>query len=261
MPDKDEAAGSSPARPTTPALSCGNARRWWNEIAAAPVRRHCIAVSERILRSAGPPRSWASELAAWLHLWFECGGGRVAEAAQGRSGRATVRRAGAPALFPPQSLEASALVRPAPIAGREHVGSSRTSTTSSWTPIPASPPWPCRCARPSWRANPLPCLREGPAFGTQRADRPDIPRPSPNCRGARGGFGAMDIADEAVPRSSCEHPHACHGAGRRAAGKRPAVAALHLRSGSAVEAVSWCSSPCRRRNGHRPATFPSMETS
>jgi hypothetical protein len=127
MPDKDEAAGSSPARPTTPALSCGNARRWWNEIAAAPVRRHCIAVSERILRSAGPPRSWASELAAWLHLWFECGGGRVAEAAQGRSGRATVRRAGAPALFPPQSLEASALVRPAPIAGREHVGSSRTS--------------------------------------------------------------------------------------------------------------------------------------
>jgi hypothetical protein len=46
--DKDEAAGSSPARPTTPGLTCGNARPWLLSIAAASARRLCTAVLERI---------------------------------------------------------------------------------------------------------------------------------------------------------------------------------------------------------------------
>jgi hypothetical protein len=45
---QDKAAGSSPARPTTPLLSCGNARRWPPSIATASVRRLRIAVRERI---------------------------------------------------------------------------------------------------------------------------------------------------------------------------------------------------------------------
>jgi hypothetical protein len=47
-PDKDEAAGSSAARPTTPALSCGNACQWSPSTADASVRHLCTAVSERI---------------------------------------------------------------------------------------------------------------------------------------------------------------------------------------------------------------------
>ncbi len=35
---QDEAAGSSPARPTTPGLTCGNARRWSPSMAVASVR-------------------------------------------------------------------------------------------------------------------------------------------------------------------------------------------------------------------------------
>jgi hypothetical protein len=48
IPDKDEGAGSSPARPTTPGLSCGNARRWSRPVAVASARRAGTAVSERI---------------------------------------------------------------------------------------------------------------------------------------------------------------------------------------------------------------------
>jgi hypothetical protein len=49
--------------------------------------------------------------------------------------------------------------------------------------IPALLTWPCGRARPSWRANPLPCLRVSPAFETQH-------------------------------ERICDHPHARHGAGR-----------------------------------------------
>jgi hypothetical protein len=48
MPDKDEAAGSSPARPTILVLTCGNSRRLSPSIAAGAVRRLRTPVSERI---------------------------------------------------------------------------------------------------------------------------------------------------------------------------------------------------------------------
>jgi hypothetical protein len=47
-PDKDEAAGSSPARPTIPPLTSGNACHVAPSIAAASVSRVSTAVSERI---------------------------------------------------------------------------------------------------------------------------------------------------------------------------------------------------------------------
>ena len=49
IPDKDEGAGSSPARPTKRALSCGNAH--WPTLSSARLRLRvtfCIAVFERI---------------------------------------------------------------------------------------------------------------------------------------------------------------------------------------------------------------------
>ena len=52
---QDEAAGSSPARPTTPALSCENAILSRLSMAAAPVRRLRTVVSERI-----PALAWLS---------------------------------------------------------------------------------------------------------------------------------------------------------------------------------------------------------
>ena len=60
LADKDEAAGSSPARPTTPLLSCGNAHRWAPSIAAASAhsgpRTHlCIAVPEGRTHRTGVP--------------------------------------------------------------------------------------------------------------------------------------------------------------------------------------------------------------
>jgi hypothetical protein len=42
--DKDEAAGSSPARPTTPGLNCRNAHRWSPSMAIASVTRLRTAV-------------------------------------------------------------------------------------------------------------------------------------------------------------------------------------------------------------------------
>jgi hypothetical protein len=62
---QDEGAGSSPARPTTPVLTCGNARRWPPSIAVASVRRLRTAVRERIpvtaaLRRSG--REWNGKL-------------------------------------------------------------------------------------------------------------------------------------------------------------------------------------------------------
>src|SRR4029453_17292370 len=48
MPDKDEAAGSSPARPTIPVLTCGNTRLLSPTTAAAAVRRLRTAALEPI---------------------------------------------------------------------------------------------------------------------------------------------------------------------------------------------------------------------
>ena len=42
-PDKDEAAGSSPARPTTPGLTCDNAR----PLSLRPRPRPCVACAQR----------------------------------------------------------------------------------------------------------------------------------------------------------------------------------------------------------------------
>ena len=52
-------------------------------------------------------------------------------------------------------LEASALVRPAAMAGMRHVGLPRRARFPLWLP-PDLADWPCG-ARPIWRANPLPC--------------------------------------------------------------------------------------------------------
>jgi hypothetical protein len=77
MPDKDEGAGSSPARPTTPGLGCRNARRWSLSV-AAPMSCLRTAISERI--PAHLPQTISVENRAagrTIKCYGECRCGRV----------------------------------------------------------------------------------------------------------------------------------------------------------------------------------------
>jgi hypothetical protein len=76
-PDKDEGAGSSPARPTTPGLGCRNARRWSLSV-AAPMSCLRTAISERI--PAHLPQTISVENRAagrTIKCYGECRCGRV----------------------------------------------------------------------------------------------------------------------------------------------------------------------------------------
>jgi hypothetical protein len=81
-PDKDEAAGSSPARPTTPGLTCGNACRWSPSMAVTFMRPLRTAVRERIpallslddFGSSVRANGFRSSVMASTHAGGCCGG-------------------------------------------------------------------------------------------------------------------------------------------------------------------------------------------